>query len=275
MEGVAGLRRFFIAQNDHLEVTEYRFASGKLSRDCSGFRIVHLSDLHGKRFGDSQQILADRVELLRPNLIFFTGDLIDSTRGGEEAGLLLMERLTRTAPVYYVSGNHEWRAGKFERLADKLAGAGVHVLRNERKIMKVGQSDIHLLGIDDPMRMKRPREEKRIVAEDIRPLVADIDVTREFTILLSHRPDMLDIYARHGIDLTFSGHAHGGQFRLPLIGGLYAPQQGLFPRYTEGQHRRGSSELIINRGLGNSGFPQRLFNRPEIVLLELQGEQGR
>lgn len=272
---MAGLKRFFDAQNNSLEVTEYPFVSRKLSRESRGYRIVQLSDLHGKLFGDSQQILAGKVEDLRPNLIVFTGDLIDSSRGGEEAGLLLMERLTAIAPVYYVSGNHEWRAGKFELLANRLAEAGVHVLRNERRIVKAGQSDIHLLGIDDPMRMKLPREEKRIVDEDIRALVADIDVTNDFTVLLSHRPDMLDIYARHGIDLTFSGHAHGGQFRLPLIDGLYAPQQGLFPRYTAGRHRRGSSELIINRGLGNSGFPQRLFNRPEIVMMELHGRQDR
>lgn len=272
---MAGLKRFFDAQNNSLEVTEYRFVSRKLSRECRGYRIVHLSDLHGKLFGDSQQILAGKVEGIRPNLIVFTGDLIDSTRGGEGAGLLLMERLTRVAPVYYVSGNHEWRSGKFELLARRLAEAGVHVLRNERKIVNAGQSDIHLLGIDDPMRMKLPLEEKRIVDEDIRALVADIDVTRDFTVLLSHRPEILDIYARHGIDLIFSGHAHGGQFRFPLIGGVYAPQQGLFPRYTAGRHRRGSSELIISRGLGNSGFPQRLFNRPEIIIMELHGRQDR
>lgn len=263
-------RRFFDSQNDTLVITEYPVVSGKLSRDCGAFRIVHLSDLHGKLFGDGQQVLVDKVKDARPNLIVFTGDMIDSTRWGAEAGLLLMERLTPIAPVYYVSGNHEWRSGKFEQLAKRLTGTGVRVLRNEKVAITNGKSDIWLLGIDDPMRMKRPNEEKNTVDGDIRKLVADIDMSRHFTILLSHRPEMLDIYARHDLDLIFSGHAHGGQFRMPLIGGLYAPHQGFFPRYTSGKHRRGRSELIISRGLGNSSFPLRLFNRPEIVVADIQ-----
>ncbi|MCM3715526.1 metallophosphoesterase [Halalkalibacter oceani] len=249
-------------QNNSLVTTEVTLHSERLPLNFSAYRIVQLSDLHNKRFGSEQQALVQKVADARPDLIVFTGDLVDSAKGDEEASLLLMEKLVELAPVYYVTGNHEWSSGRFSSLEQQLTAAGVHILRNTASELAIGEDTIQLVGIDDPAQGEQTENM-------LEQAFHKVDEER-FTILLAHRPEELALYADYPVDLIFSGHAHGGQFRLPFIGGLVAPNQGWFPPYTAGSHTLGRATMIVNRGLGNSIIPQRIFNRPEIVVVTLR-----
>lgn len=249
-------------QNNSIVITKATLHSERLPLHFSEYRIVHLSDLHSKRFGREQQVLVQKVADARPDLIVFTGDLVDSGKDDEEASLILMEKLVELAPVYYVTGNHEWSSGRFSSLEQQLAAAGVHVLRNRATELAIGEDTIQLAGIDDPAQ----GEQTDHMLEQAFLHVAE----ERFTILLAHRPEELALYATYPVDLIFSGHAHGGQVRLPFVGGLVAPNQGWFPAYTAGSHSLGRATMIVNRGLGNSIIPQRIFNRPEIVVVTLR-----
>jgi uncharacterized protein len=256
---------FLYFQNNAITITEHEVNSSKLPEEFDGFKIVQLSDLHSKQFGKR---LPNKVKKERPNIIVFTGDLVDQKNYDELVSLKLMEELVMIAPVYFVTGNHEAWSGKFNSLEEKLVASGVHVLRNSHESIRVKEDEIILIGIDDPAMISGAHSEFSAVEtslEDALHGVAD-----QYKILLSHRPEMFSLYTSFNIDLIFSGHAHGGQVRLPFIDGLVAPNQGFFPKYTAGKHQEAQSTMIINRGLGNSVIPQRLFNRPEIVIVTLR-----
>lgn len=260
------LAAFLYGENNLVTVNYLTLNLNNLPAAFSGLKIVHLSDLHGKSFGKNQRAIVDKMEAVKPDLIAFTGDMIDRRHGGAEAGLELLDRLAKIAPVYYVTGNHEGWAGNFSTLCSQLEKRNVKVLSNTHHRLCRGKDTIYILGIDDPALQPKPYGEAEPVTSRLK---AALEGTDGFTILLAHRPELIETYSHLGIDLVFSGHAHGGQIRLPFIGGLVAPGQGFFPRYTSGIYREGSSVLVVSRGLGNSVFPQRLFNRPEIVVVTL------
>lgn len=252
-------------EDNALTHSSHMITSPELPEAFDGYRIVHLSDLHSKWFGEDQSRLVDQVNDQEPDLIVFTGDLIDRNRNDLEAGVTLLERLKQTAPVYYVTGNHEWDSGKAEALIDHLNNRGIRVLQDDLEKIERKDETLTVIGIDDPD--KRPGE-ATVRMDTLDRLIQEAEPG--FTILLSHRPEYFDSYQQRPIDLVFSGHAHGGQFRLPFIGGLIAPGQGLFPKYEAGKHDKNGTTLVVSRGLGNSIFPQRLFNRPEIVTVTLK-----
>lgn len=260
------LAAFLYAENNLVTVNYLTLNLENLPVAFSGLKIVHLSDLHGKSFGKDQRVIVDEVKAVMPDLVVFTGDLIDRRHGGTEAGLELLDRLAQIAPVYYVTGNHEGWAGTFDTLRPQLEKRQVTVLSNTHHRLQRGQHTIYILGIDDPALQPKSYWEAESVTSKLRTALEGTD---GFKILLAHRPELIETYSHFGIDLVFSGHAHGGQIRLPFIGGLVAPGQGFFPRYTSGFYTHGSSVLVVSRGLGNSVFPQRLFNRPEIVVVTL------
>ena len=260
---------FLYYQNNGLGVTRFQIHSDKLPMGFDKLAIVQLSDLHSKSFGKDQRTLLRKVRKLKPDLIMMTGDLIDSRRYNEETALTLMSGLTRIAPVYYVTGNHEKASRKFDGLEKRLIEAGVHVLRNEHEVIPLGDGVIRLIGVDDPTFDTTKDGDINRFKRFFQSAFEGLEYPDAYTILLSHRPESFSIYEKHGIDLSFTGHAHGGQIRLPFLGGIIAPGQGMWPTYYEGMHEMGNSAMIVNRGLGNSSFPQRLFNRPEIVYVEL------
>ncbi|MHA6261159.1 metallophosphoesterase [Sporosarcina sp. CAU 1771] len=262
---------FIYVQNNSIVTSHTVIRSEKLPANFDQYKIVHLSDLHNKSFGKGQQVLVRKVNKLQPDIIVFTGDLIDSKRSGDEASLLLMKKLTATAPVYYVPGNNEWWSGSYGSLEKKLEQLGVQVLRNSSIALEKEGDKVYIVGIDDPTYGDKDMSELEIIEEEIRSASEGLGED-DFTLLLSHRPEMLPLYAASNFDVVFSGHAHGGQVRLPFVGGLVAPNQGLFPKYTEGKHEMDNTVMMISRGLGNSIIPVRLFNRPEIVSVTL--EQG-
>lgn len=251
--------------NNWLQTTEYTLASEELPQAFDGKRIVQVSDLHNAEFGEGQSRLVEQVEAAEPDAIFLTGDLVDSNRYNLEVSLTLVEKLVELGEVYFVIGNHEVASNKIDEITEALEARGVIVLMNEAVEWEVEGELVQIAGINDPLYNISLREE-----DFTKQALAEADLSDNFTLLLAHRPEMISTYAEAEIDIVFSGHAHGGQLRIPGLGGLIAPGQGWFPTMTEGVFKRGGTQLVLSRGLGNSGFPLRLFNRPEIVAVTLE-----
>ncbi len=266
---VLALLAFLYFQNNNIVINRIDLHLGQLPKAFNGYKIIHLSDLHNKNFGKNQKYLVKKIKNEQADIIVFTGDLIDSRRGDGKDAIELMERIQKIAPVYYVSGNHEGRIRYFERLERTLLQEGVTVLRNDCLQLEKDGQYISIIGIDDPAMENGALGDLAVTKERINSAMEGLPAKDSFKILLSHRPEMFSLYSKYGMDIIFTGHAHGGQVRLARIGGLFAPHQGVLPKYTSGYYTRGLSTMIVNRGLGNSIFPQRLFNRPEIVVVEL------
>jgi uncharacterized protein len=267
-----GLIAFLYHQNNAISVTKISIESSKIPASFDEYKIVHLSDLHSKLFGEDQKRLVKKIRESEPDLIVYTGDLIDKRRD-ERPSYILMEELVNIVPVYFVTGNHEWDdETAYGSLETELKRLGVHVLRNQHDTIQIGNDEVYILGVDDPLILENDYETEILPEEAIESVLNQLPNENNFTLLLSHRTELFEMYAQYDIDLTFSGHAHGGQFRLPFIGGLFAPNQGYFPKYTSGKHRLDDSQLVISRGLGNSNIPQRIFNLPEIVVVTLKSQ---
>lgn len=242
---------FFYWQNNGIATSHYKVET---SGYFKGFKMLQISDLHNEKFGKNNLNLIGSVAREKPDVIVITGDLIDSRKTDMALALKVAEQLIEIAPIYYVPGNHEARIRTYPELVEGLKALGVHVLHNQSVVLTRGSEEIRLYGVKDPAFFDGNYLFK-----------TNFEESERFKVLLSHRPELLEVYASKGFDLVFSGHAHGGQFRLPFIGGLYAPNQGVFPKITSGVHTKGKTHLVVSRGLGNSLFPLRLFNRPEIV----------
>ncbi len=269
-----GLFIFVLWQNNHITVTRMDFSSEKLPSDFDNFKILQISDLHNKEFGKNSHRLIKKIKDLTPDIIVITGDLVDSRRTDIDAALALVREAVKLAPVYYVPGNHESRSSIYKELFPLLEETGVTLLLDSKLQLREKNSSIELIGVVDPrFRYKKglKNSDKNILNHSLSMLVNKD--SEDFTLLLSHRPELIELYAEYDIDLVFSGHAHGGQVRLPFIGGLLAPGQGFFPKYTSGMHRVKNTTMIISRGLGNSAFPVRVFNRPELILVTLSSEK--
>ncbi|MEK4742590.1 MULTISPECIES: metallophosphoesterase [unclassified Bacillus (in: firmicutes)] len=265
---LVGISIFLYLQNNLISITEVKITSSKIPSSFKGFKILQISDLHNKKFGDNQETLIQKVKSINPDIIAITGDLIDSKSYDAEMSMQVIRELVKEYPVYFVTGNHEKWSGKYNSLEKKLKKQHVTVLRNEHVIIQKGGHEINLLGIDDPEFNTGDIDEGSIVKDAI--VKAKIETKPDrYNVLLSHRPEFLEEYAEEKVDLVLSGHAHGGQVRLPFIGGLVAPNQGILPKYTAGLYEQQNTSMMVSRGLGNSIIPQRVFNRPEIVVVQL------
>lgn len=269
--GVLLLILFFYWQNNDIVITKSVYSASGVPKAFDGFKILQISDLHNKEFGKNQSELMKYTKKLQPDIIVVTGDLIDSHRTDIAVSMEYISQAVKLAPVYYVTGNHEKRSELYTTLEKQLLNAGVNLLDNRSILLERNQEEIALAGMGDPYLL--PREYGRdAILEDILSSVSS-EVPAGFKILLSHRPELIDLYAKHGFDLVFSGHAHGGQFRLPGLGGVIAPDQGLFPKYTSGVIKKNQTSMYVSRGLGNSVIPVRIFNRPELVVVTLKHEE--
>lgn len=256
--------------NAALELNTYTISSRGLPDAFDGYRIAQVSDLHNAEFGDGNQRLLDVLREAEPDMIAITGDLIDSRKTNIAVALAFAEEAVRIAPCYYVSGNHEARVPEYRELKAGLEAAGVTVLDDARVEIEISGTIITIIGVNDPSFLADYLTSDAAVMDRKLSELSSEDAS--FTILLSHRPELFDTYAAHDMDLVLTGHAHGGQFRLPLIGGLIAPNQGLFPKYDDGLYSEGNTNMIVSRGLGNSIIPFRFNNRPEVVLIELKSQ---
>ncbi len=266
---LAALILWIYVDNVRISVTHYDVVNSRIPQEFEGFRIVQISDLHNTEFGRNNERLISAVVNEKPDVIFITGDFIDSRHTNTEISGALAKELVKIAPVYYVAGNHEGRIPEvFGRFEKELSSYGVHILRDRG--FKLGRegAGINIIGIDDPefvCSYKPSYEIKDMISAQIRSIKRD----DSFTVLLAHRPEVMDVYREEKIDLVFSGHEHGGQFRIPFIGGVYAPIEGFFPKYSEGMITENDTTMIVSRGLGQSVFPFRVNNPPELVVAEL------
>ena len=255
--------------NTALELNTYTVTSVRLPECFDGYRIAHVSDLHNAEMGEDNEKLLTMLREADPDMIAITGDLIDSRNTNVEIALQFAQEAMKIAPCYYVSGNHEARVNEYEELKTGLISVGVIILEDTQTEISIEGQTITLIGVNDPSFQTDYLfgDSETVISSKLTELHTDGEV---FTILLSHRPELFDTYAEHDVDLVLSGHAHGGQFRLPFIGGVVAPNQGLFPEYDAGIYTDGNTNMLVSRGVGNSILPFRINNRPEVILIELQ-----
>ena len=260
---------WIVLGNTNLEITECYVTSARIPDSFDCFEIAQISDLHNAEFGDENKDLLVLLSQIKPDVIALTGDLVDSRHTDIDIALDFAGKAVHIAPVYFVTGNHEARVPEYGELKTGLVDLGVTVLENQKvQISKDGES-ITLMGIQDPSFRTDYLfgDTESVSRQAITSLQNESD---GFTVLLSHRPELFDLYVDTGVDLVFSGHAHGGQFRLPFVGGLVAPNQGFLPKYDAGQFIEENTTMIVSRGVGNSIIPFRINNPPEIVVVELK-----
>ncbi len=253
----------------------YTITSCRLPREFDGFRIVHLSDLHGAVYGDGNKLLIQKIHQASPHLIAMTGDMADHDRNSVSSLTDLCRRLLKRYPVYYTPGNHEQglKPPAYRRLLNTLEGLGVTVLENRRHTVSRRGAFIKLYGLVMPMRYyKDPARDDyagniRFTAADTRSSLGRPDESC-YSVLLSHNPLYYPACRDWGADLTLSGHIHGGIIRIPGLGGLLSPDLTFFPRYDGGHFHEDGRHLIVSRGLGNHFFV-RVLNPPELVVITL------
>lgn len=266
---IAAAAAFLIKDSrDDLEISRYEVKSQKLPESFDGFKIVQLSDLHGAEFGKDGMGLVEKVKELEPDMIALTGDFV-TDEGDLAAVEKLAARLTELCPVYFISGNHEFGSGLAVKVRNILERAGVKYLSNEYLTISRGEDGILLGGVEDPLAyadMLSPDE----LAQKMNDAAPDA-----FKILLGHRNYWMTEYPELPVDLIFCGHAHGGLIRIPGVGGLIGTDRRLFPDFDAGEYNNGRYTLIVSRGLGNSVPIPRVFNRPEIVCVELSSAYAR
>lgn len=257
-------------QNKALGITEYTVDCSS-NPELSGFTIVQISDLHNEEFGKNQQNLLKKVAECNPDLIAITGDFIDCRNPNVDIAMEFIEGAVDIADVYYVPGNHErWAYEEYKELCQRMEEAGVHLIEGKQETIAYKDAKLICMGVEDPdfYDAAEAYAKETLTKEAI----AEFEYTEEFALLLSHRPELFDIYTEAKLDLVLTGHAHGGQFRLPFIGGLVAPNQGLFPKYDSGMFVENDTHMIVSRGIGNSIIPIRFNNPPEIVVVKLTTE---
>ncbi len=266
---IAAAAAFLIKDSrDDLEISRYEVKSQKLPESFDGFKIVQLSDLHGAEFGEDGMELVEKVKELEPDIIALTGDFV-TDEGDLAAVEKLAARLVKLCPVYFISGNHEFGSGLAVKVRNILERAGVKYLSNEYLTISRSEDEILLGGVEDPLAyadMLSPDE----LAQKMNDAAPDA-----FKILLGHRNYWMTEYPELPVDLIFCGHAHGGLIRIPGVGGLIGTDRRLFPDFDAGEYNNGRYTLIVSRGLGNSVSIPRIFNRPEIVCVELSSAYAR
>ncbi len=246
--------------NRIISVSFYDYSNEVVTND--GFTIVQLSDIHNANFGIGNNRLLKKIKSLEPDIIVITGDLVDSNHGDVERSIRFAENLTEIADTYFVMGNHEyWKYDVFwNSLTNSLDEAGVNVMFNDTSIIEANGYEFALIGLDD----------RNLSDTTLSDLVANSG--EDLNVVLAHEPQYFDKYAKSGADLIFTGHVHGGQFRIPFVGGLLSPEFVFFPKYSAGLYTAEDIQMIVSRGIGNSVIRFRIFNRPEIVCVTLKSQ---
>jgi len=255
---------WLVVTNVFVEVNTISVSYTDLPDAFDGFKIVQISDFHNAEYANHNASLIADVAKEAPDMIAITGDFVDSDKTDIQIALDFAKELAKIAPCYYVTGNHEARLSfhDYRKLEDGLLALGITVLRNSAVTVEKDGAAINIIGLDDP------NFGKRIETEKINVLAGE----SHFSIVLSHRPEYYDRYRMSVVNLALTGHVHGGQVRIPFLGGLIAPGQGLFPKYDAGLYEEGDFAMVVSRGIGNSAVPVRVNNQPEIVVIELHKE---
>lgn len=223
-------------------------------------KIALITDLHGCYYGENQEKLIEKINNYQPDLVLLGGDIYDLNSHKNITDVL---EAIQDYKSYYVSGNHEVWSGKLEEFKNELSNYGVKILEGTYDQVRINGQEIQIAGINDPA-----LNDRKLLKKELDQLKGISK--RAYTILLAHRPELIDLYQTYDFDLVLAGHAHGGQWRIPLLlNGLFAPNQGLFPKYAGGYYK--DEKLVVSRGLAReSTRVPRIFNRPELVLIELE-----
>lgn len=255
---------FLLWGNCSLQTTETALVSPALPPAFDGLRIVELADLHGRVFGRGSRRLLAAVRRAEPDLICIDGDLFD-----EHTDLAMLPPLLRglcaIAPVYYVTGNHEWRVPGLRGILAQMRACGVKVLQDDWRVLRRGEDALIVAGTDDPCGPAERKTPAELIA-DIRAEAGEA----AFLLLLTHRNDQLPQWSALGVQAVLAGHCHGGVVRLPFVGGLFGTDRRLFPAWDAGLYRQGETALYVSRGLGYTNVHFRLFNRPEVAVIVLR-----
>lgn len=260
---------FLYYQNNHIDITKYDLNSDKIDKEIV---IAHLSDLHSKPFNKVLKKLEDN----KPDVIMITGDYVNDHNRNKDKMLEFGKKLFEIAPIFYITGNHERRLDSFDSLMNELESIGFNVLLDDIRDVDINGNIISILGLDENQANfedYKARKNGTFVYKDNSNLFNELKTHDGYKIVLSHFPENFEgidelCYKQYDFDLQLSGHAHGGQFILPLLGPIFSPGQGLFPKYARGSFGE-RPMLIISRGLGNAEFPFRLFNYPEINIIKV------
>lgn len=256
-----------VIENNMVEINSHNVVSSKLP---SGFnlKIAQISDFHNS--SKQKEYTVEALKGCAPDIIVITGDLIDSRKTRADVSLDLISQISKIAPCYYVTGNHEARIKEEYSVFKQELNGLVTVLENESKLLEFDGAKINLIGLKDP-RFFYDSDSKGKACMQIKESLAPLLNSELYNLVLCHRPEAFEVYAELGADLVLTGHAHGGQIILFGLGAV-SPNQGIFPRYIKGAYKKNETVMVVSRGIGNSLFPFRFNNKPEIVEINLKGE---
>ena len=256
-------------EKNTLDVSRYNIGNKKIPKKLDKYKIIQVSDFHSIKSKKLVNDIVYNIKKEKPNIIVITGDLFSNFNDKNvKASTNFLKEIKNIAPIYFVSGNHEARSNNYSKIKNILIDNNFTILDNKSIVIKYRGEEINLIGIDDPIMVNRGNIDNfDIIKKEL--CKANFDKNK-FDILLSHRPEFFDTYVNNNVDLILSGHTHGGQIRLPFIGAIYAPNQGLFPKYDCGLFKREDTTMIVSRGIGTSKLPIRINNKPELVVVSLE-----
>lgn len=255
-----------LAFDTRLKIVEYTVETDKIT---SPLCISLVTDLHSCKYGSGQKNLIDAINAQKPDIVLFGGDICDDVIPHNNTELVLKE-IANKYPCFYVSGNHEYWSKEIDKIKEMFRAYGVKVLEGSCEVISINGNKINICGIDDPDAEKYT-DNKETLYQQLEACKKAYD-NKYYTILLAHRPCYIKTYFEHDFDLVLSGHAHGGQWRIPgILNGLYAPDEGWFPKYAGGRYEVNGSTMIVSRGLAReSTRVPRIFNHPELVTVILK-----
>ena len=255
---------FFNWSNDNLIITEDSYTNKNIPEDFNNYKILQISDFNNKK--SLSKDLIKETQKINPDVIVITGDYINSERSTQyNIDYSYFEQLAKNYPIYFVTGDQEHDNENYDIFKTKLEDLGIHILDNKSIELTKNTSTINLIGMNDTS----------FFYENLNAFnnkLKDLYNENNFSILLSHRPDLIDIYTQDEIPLVLTGHALGGQINLPFVGRLYSSNQGFYPDYTNGFYKQENTSMYVSRGIGNTFIPIRLFNRPEINVITLHNK---
>ena len=248
-----------------LKIVKYEVKTDKVEKTI---RIALVTDLHGCKYGKNQKKLIEAIEKESPDIVLLGGDIFDDKVPYENSEITIRQ-LAEKYPCYYVTGNHEYWSCDSDNILEIVEECGVTYLSGDCKALEINGQSINICGVDDPDVIDYTNEGVAI-EEQLKIAAGKID-TKNYTVLLSHRPELAERYQEYEFDLVLNGHAHGGQWRIPgILNGLYAPHQGIFPKYAGGRYDFENQTMVVSRGLAReSTLAPRIFNRPELVIIDI------
>ncbi len=250
-----------------IETSSYIVKSDKIPNEFNNFKILQLSDMHNKYYGENQNELIEKIDEVNPNIIVITGDMVSSKDTDYTNFFEVIENISNKYDIYYILGNHEEDLSNenINKIITKLEENNVNILNNEMQSITIGDACINIYGLSKQFKTKNGIIQNIEVMDN---LLNNID-TKSFNILLVHNPLYFEEYEKYNVDLVLSGHVHGGIIRLPILGGMLSPNVSFFPKYNKGEYVINNSKLIVSAGIGIGRMPIRLFNNLDIPVITL------